>query len=145
MKHAPKPIIEEHYHIQELIDAQEVRSADRQLHKDRIRSLEERESLIGDSKMVVFTDFYCSTCNTDFKQNSYLQVEQDWSCPTQNIAFYKGKHKRCGSWSIRLVTDKVRDGFFIRSRIARRDQGEHFADLIQPFETGFNLLYGKPK
>jgi hypothetical protein len=140
----PKPLIEEHYHIEELIASQEKRSDERQYHRDKAKSLEERQKLIEDSKMVVATDFHCAFCRGDFKCTVVLQVENDWSNPKQSIAFYKGKHKKCGNWCIRLVTDKQKDGFFIRSRMMMLEQGKYHNDLLQPHETGFNLLYGKP-
>ncbi len=142
--YGPKPLVEEHYHIQELIDAQEKRSDDRQYHRDRVKNTEERQKLIDDARMVVATDFHCHRCREDFKQMAVLQVELDWSNLNQSIAFYKGKHRKCGNWCIRLVTDKQRDGFWVRSRAVAIDRGTHHADLIQPHETGFNLLYGKP-
>lgn len=142
--YAPKPLVEEHYHIQELIEAQEKRSDERQYFRDKERNREERQKQIDNAKMVVATDFHCWRCSQDFKQNAVLNVELDWSNPTQYIAFYKGKHRKCGNWCIRLVTDKHQDGFWMRSKAVKREQGEHFADLLQPYETGFNLLYGKP-
>lgn len=143
-QYGPKPLVEEHYHIQDLIDTQAKRSDERQYHKDRIKNAEERQKMINDARMVVATDFHCSQCREDFKMNAVLQVELDWSNLAQSIAFYKGKHKKCGNWCIRLVTDKQRDGFWVRSRAVVADRGEHFADLLQPHENGFNLLYGKP-
>lgn len=139
----PKPLVEEHYHIQELIDAQEKRSDDRQYHRDRVKALAEREELIGESKMVVNTDFHCVRCREDFQQASVLQVELDWSNLSQSVAFYKGKHRKCGNWCIRLVTDKHRDGFWVRSKRVLQERGKYHNDLIQPYETGYNLLYGK--
>lgn len=141
----PKPLIEEHYHIQELIDSQEKRSNERQYFKDKNKALEERQSIIEDSLMLVATDFHCNKCNEDFKQMAVLQVEIDWSNVFQNIAFYKGKHRSCGSWAIRLVTDKQRDSFWQRSKAVALERGKYHNDILQPFETGFNLVYGKPK
>jgi hypothetical protein len=141
----PKPLVEEHYHIEELIAAQEKRADDREYHRTKEKNAAERQKTIDDARMQVATDFYCSQCGVDYKVNAVLQVEVDWSCPGQCIAFYKGKHRECGSWAIRLITDKQRDGYFARSRLVRIDQGMHHNDLIQPHEEGFNLLYGKPK
>lgn len=137
----PKPLIEEHYHIDELIKGQEKRSADRQYHKDRVKGLKERDDLIKDSKLVCLTDFWCDKCKRDFKFVSIREVEIDWSCPSQMIAFYRSKCDK-GHWCIRLITDKHRDGFFIKSKLTRIDQGSHYADILQPWQTGFQLLYG---
>lgn len=141
---SPKPLIEEHYHIRELIEAQEKRSEDRTYHREKAKNAEERSKLIDDAKKVELIDFHCTRCKIDFRMFAVKQVEIDWSCSTQSIAYYKGKHKKCGDWSIRLITDKQHDGYWLRSRAVRIDQGKHHNDLIQPHETGFNLLYGKP-
>jgi len=143
LRNTPVPTVEEHYHVRDLIARQEVRARDRQQHKDRIKAQEERHGDLRDAKLFIITDFHCDQCNKDFKNIATLQVETDWTCSEQFIAFYKTKHRRCGTWSIRFVTDKHKDGFFIKSQAVRIDQGRHFADLVQPHETGFNLLYGK--
>lgn len=141
----PRPLIEEHYHIQDLIERQERRTEDRVYHQERIKSAEERQKLIDDSKMVTATDFHCEKCKVDFSQGAVLQVELDWSNLSQSIAFYKAKHRQCGNWCIRLVTDKHKDPFWQRSRRVLQERGKYHNDLIQPHETGFNLLYGKGK
>ncbi len=140
-----KPLIEEHYHINDLIEKQERRSEDRQMHKDRIAQLEEREKLIADAKPRAHTDFYCSRCAMDFSGNAILQIEVDWTNENQRLAFYKLKHRNCGNWCIRLVTDKHRDPFWFRSRRVARERQQYFKDTVQPHEDGFNLLYGKGK
>lgn len=138
----PHPEIENHYHIQELFYAQEKRVADRQYHRNRIKESEERESLIKDSKQVCVTDFWCDKCKQDFKSQTIREVETDWSNTDQRIAFYRSKCDK-GHWCIRLITDRHRDGFFVKSKLIALDRGNHFADIIQPFETNYNLLYGK--
>jgi len=143
LKHTAKPLVEEHYHIDELIDAQEKRAEDREYHRQRVKNAEERSKIIDDAKMLVSTDFHCIRCRQDFKANAVLQVEQDWSKPSQMIAFYKSKHRLCGAWAIRNLTDKHLDGFWQRSRAMRLEQGKYHNDLLQPFETGYNMLYGK--
>lgn len=142
MNHGPKPLIEEHYHIQSLIDGQEKRVEDREYHRNRAKDLEERNSLIRDSKLVTVTDFWCDRCRQDFKSMSIRQIEADWSCPTQSIAFYRAKCDR-GHWCQRLITDRQKDGFWPRSRLMAVDRGGHYADTLQPWQTGFNMLYKK--
>lgn len=144
MKHQPKPDIEQHFHIEELINRQEKRSADKVYHQNRIKTLEERESLIKDNKVLTLTDFWCDNCKVDFKSQAIKQVEVDWTNTTQTIAFYKTKCF-CGKWCMRLITDRHRDAFWFKSTNIARDRGVHYADTLQPFETGFNLLYGKQK
>lgn len=142
-QHGPAPLIEEHYHIKELIDRQEIRAADRQNWKDRESARRDAVSEIAGSKEVTLTDFWCERCRLDFKAVAQRQIEEDWTSDGQ-IAFYKTKCFR-GHWCIRLITDKVRDPYWRRSRAVAKDRAKHSADLIQPFEEGFNLLYGKPK
>lgn len=142
MNHGPKPLIEEHYHIQDLIDGQQKRVDDRE--DSRVRKLEgkDRQDEINDAKSVIVTDFWCHTCKEDFKSMAIKEIEMDWSCPGQNIAFYKSKCDK-GHWCIRLISDKVKDSFWMNSQAVARDRGKFSNAIIQPFETGYNLLYGK--
>lgn len=140
--YSPKPLIEEHFHIQDLIDGQQKRTDERTYFRDKGKLLEERNDLIKDAKPIIITDFWCKECQEDFKSMAIKEVEIDWSCPTQYIAFYKSKCEN-GHWCIRLITDKQRDGFWVRSRLCALDRGNHFKDTIQPHETGFNMLYKK--
>ncbi len=142
LKHTPKPLIEEHYHLEELINAQEKRTEDRIYHRNRIKELEDRDDLIKDSKPVTITDFYCDKCAKDFKAQAVRIIELDWTNTKQKVAYYKTKCYN-GHWTIRLITDKHKDGFFLKSRLSRLDQGNHTQDIIQPFETNYNLVYGK--
>lgn len=137
----PRPEVEGHYHIRELIEAQEKRSDDRQYHRDKAKEKAERDDLIKEAKLVTVTDFWCNTCNEDFKSMSVKEVEEDWSA-SQRIAFYKAKCAQ-GHWCIRLITDKHKDGFWMKSRNIIRDRGVFYADTLQPWETNFNLIYGK--
>jgi len=141
-ENTPRPDIELHPHIRDLIEGQEKRVYDRNYHRSKDKEKEERDDLIKDNKMMAVTDFYCTDCKKDFKGVAVKQVEVDWTNSTQRIAFYKTKCF-CGKWAVRLITDKNRDGFWVRSRAVRADQGKHYADMIQPHETGFNLLYGR--
>lgn len=137
----PRPLVEGHYHIRELIEAQEKRSADRTHHRNKEKELEERDTVLTDSKLVVVTDFWCDHCKIDFKSIAIRHIEKDWNC-NQNIAFYKSKCRQCKTWCIRLITDKLKDGFWSKSRNIARDRGNAYADTVQPHMTGFNLLYG---
>ncbi len=140
--HGPRPTIEDHYHIQELIDAQERRAADRTYHKDRVKAIAERESEIKAADGKRLMPFWCSTCKVDFAGEAIKQVEVDWSNPSQQVAFYRTKCFK-GHWCVRLITDKVRDAYFYRSKMVARDRHLHHNDLVQSFETGYHLLYGK--
>lgn len=138
----PKPLIEEHYHIQALIEGQQKRVDDREDYRNRQKEGKDRLDSIKDAQLVAVTDFYCSKCREDFKSMSIKEVEIDWTCPSQNIAFYRSKCDE-GHWCIRYITDKISDPFWMSSQAIARDRGKHFKDIVQPFETGYNLLYGK--
>lgn len=140
-KHAPKPLIEEHYHIRDLIERQEKRSNDRIYHQDQAKAKAERSDLIKEAKSIDLLDFWCRACKKDFKGVAIKQVETDWSCPTQSIAFYKTKCFE-GHWCIRHITDKFNDPYWMNSKLVSLDRGNHYADIIQPFETGYSMLYG---
>ena len=141
-KHEPKPHVEEHFHIQELIAGQEKRSADREYHRNKKKSLEDREKTIALAKIVDIKEFYCLKCKEDFANIVHKQVEVDWTNPNQRIAFYKTKHK-CGQWAVRYITDSFFDPYWMQSPQVIRNRGKYYKDLIQPFQEGFNLLYGK--
>ncbi len=142
MKHEPKPNVEYHYHIEELINKQETRVQDREYHRNRIKNLDDRDSLIKEAKIFLETEFYCETCRQDFKGQAIKQVEVDWTNTIQSVAFYKTKCFK-GHWCMRLITDKHLDRYWFKSLAVARDRGKHHNDTLQPFETGFNLLYGK--
>lgn len=140
-KETPHPLIEDHYHIQELIHNQEKRSEDRQRHRDLEKERAERDELIADSKPFMIMDFWCHECRKDFKAQTIKEVEQDWNAD-QRIAFYKTKCFR-GHWCIRLITDRNRDGYFQRSKLISKERGKYHNDILQSFESGYNMLYGK--
>lgn len=142
MKHEPKPEIEFHPHIQALIERQEKRTKDRNQYRNREKENEEREEEIAKAKPFDIIEFWCSECREDFAHFAHKQVEKDWTNPTQRIAFYKGVHD-CGTWSMRHITDRLADPYWLESIQVAQDRGKHFADLIQPFESGYQLLYGR--
>lgn len=139
--HTPHPLAEDHFHVRELIERQERRVDDRNRHRQREKDRAERDGIIADSKAVVLTEFWCGRCRVDYRRLAYRQVEQDWNAD-QRIAFYKAKCRR-GHWGIRLITDRSRDVFFQRSRLVAQDRGVYAKDILQPFETGYNMVYGK--
>jgi len=140
--HAPRAAVENHYHVQELIDAQERRAADRTYHQDRIRQRDERIKDIQDAKIKDIKGFWCPICSTDFVSESIKEVEMDWTNSAQSIAFYRSKCPK-GHWCIRHITDIIKDGYWTRSRFVVLDRGRHYTDALQPHETGFNTLYKK--
>lgn len=138
----PHPLIEDHYHIQELINNQEKRSEDRNYDREKKKLRLEREEFINDNKQIQLVEFWCNKCKEDFIAVSFKEIEEDWSDLNQRIAHYKTKCKN-GHWCKRMITDRFLDYYWQRSRKVARDRGNHFEDIIQPFETNYNLLYGK--
>jgi len=139
--YTPRPDVEQHFHIKELIERQEKRADDREYHRNKKKGYEEREKDIKDAKLYIITDFWCDKCKEDFKSQSILEIEQDWYAD-HRLAFYRSKCDK-GHWCIRLVTDKDKDRFWTSSRNIIRDRGVFYKDTIQPWETGFNMLYKK--
>src|SRR3990167_9515364 len=122
-ENTPRPELENHPHIRMLIETQEKKTKDRNLHRDKDKELAE--------------------CKEDFAHLAYKQVETDWSNTAQKIAFYKGVHEDCGTWAIRYITDRNADPYWMQSAQVARDRGKHFADILQPFESGFELMFGR--
>lgn len=144
LRYSPRPAIEEHHHIRELISRQEERTADRTRHREREKALAERSEEIAKSPPAKMEVFYCAKCGEDFVHAALRQVEADFESPELLHAFYRAKC-RAGHWVIRLVTDRHRDAYWARSKAVARDKAAHAQDLLQPFEEGFQLLYGKVK
>jgi len=136
------PDLEDHPYIRSLIERQEKRTRDRNIHHDRHKANEERDKEIYSRKPVDIVEFYCDWCDEDFAQIAYRQVEVDWSNSRQHIAYYKTKHD-CGNWCIRHITDRFNDIYWSSSRQVANDRGKHHADLLQPFESNYELLYGR--
>lgn len=143
-EHTPRPNVEHHFHIQNLIETQDKKAKARTEFRDRQKAMEEREDYIRDAKPAALVEFWCQHCKADFIAQTMLEIEIDLSNEKQRIAFYRTKHW-CGRWCIRHVTDRDRDPYWFRSRKVRADRRRHHNDVLQPFEEGYNLLYGKPK
>lgn len=141
-EYGPKPLIEEHYYIRELIDAQDKRAKDRIYHQDRVKALEDREKEIrsADGKTTIM--FYCKTCKEDLVGEAFKHIEQDWTNSGQTFAFYKTKCFN-GHWVVRFIVDKSKDPYFFRSPFIASQREYHHADLLQSFESGYQLMYGK--
>lgn len=135
--HTPRPEIEQHYHIRSLIESQEKRANDRAKHNDIEKSRDQNLKDIAGFKDFDTLDFYCKGCDRDFVSIG-RKVIDSW----KPIAYYTTKHE-CGRWAIRHITDRHQDEYFFRSRKVAKDRGEAFIDLIQPFESGYNMVYGK--
>jgi len=84
--------------------------------------------------------FYCSVCKQDYFPKRVVKVEQqDWN--THGVfRYWRSKH--CSKWNVRLISQKLHDKFFIKSPSICRDRRLNKEALLQPGETGFNMLYG---
>ncbi len=141
-EHTPRPLIENHYHIKELIESHEKRTEDRIYHREKEKNRADRDSEIASAQNIVETDFWCNECKEDFKSEAIKEIELDWYDSTTHHAYYRTQCLK-GHYCMRMITDKHRDPFWTQSRAVALDKGNHFADLIQPHETGFNMLYKK--
>lgn len=137
LDHIPHPEVENHYHIRDLINAQEKRAKERTQWQNQKKQEDSFLKGIKDFKDIELLDFYCPRCNHDFIARAKKQIDS-WG----EVAYYKTKH-RCGTWSIRHITDRFRDNYFFRSKKVAYDRFVNRNELKQSFETGFNMLYGK--
>lgn len=141
-ENTPRPEVEQHPHIRFLIESQNRRALDRTMYQNRDKARAERISDIKAVKDKEVKEFYCTTCRVDFFAWAIKEVEVDWSNPTSYIAFYRTKCAK-GHWCMRHITDTFKDSYFFRSRKIVRERGVYFADTVQSWETGFQLLYGR--
>ena len=137
MKENPHPVVEDHYYIRELIEKQEKRTADKKKWQEWKKNEVGFQEYCKDFKEIELLNFYCQKCETDFTARAKKQIDS-WD----NIAYYKIKH-RCGTWSIRHITDRLTDQYFYKSKQVAKDREKGKVDMLQPFETGYNLAYGK--
>ncbi len=133
----PHPTVEDHYHIQDLINSQEKRSNDKARHQNIEKQRDEFKKTIAGFKDVELLDFYCTDCQRDFTGRARKQID-GWA----EIAYYKIKHT-CGKWCIRHITHRFRDAYFFKSKRLAYERVERHNDTIQPFENGYNILYKK--
>lgn len=138
----PKPHVESHYHIKELFESQERNSSDRTFHRERVKETEERDVEINKAQWVILTDWWCNKCKKDFKSVGIKVVEQDWSNPSQRVACYKTKCFN-NHWCVRWITDKWRDPYWFRSKWVANERAKYTNDILQSFQSGYNLLYGR--
>jgi len=83
--------------------------------------------------------FWCVKCKQDFFPKRVIKVEsQDWD-NSGVFRYWRAKH--CGVWNVRLISQKVKDKFFIKSPSVIEDRRKHKEDLLQPTETGYDMLY----
>ena len=137
MKFQPRAQVEYHPQIQDLIDRQQHRQDDRQYHRDIEKHRDELLKDIQGAKEYEIMAFYCEDCKLYFEARARKQVD-NW----QPMAYYKTKC-RCGKWCLRRITEKVWDRYWFKSLKVAKDRYSEFASILQPFETNFNLMWGK--
>lgn len=141
-EHTPRPLVEDHYHIRHLIETQDKRANERTYFREKEKTASEREDTIRDAKWFETLAFWCSDCKEDFGAQAIKQIETDWTNTNQRIAYYTSKHF-CGKWCMRLITDKHKDPYWMQSKAVAVDRAKGHNDTIQPWEEGFQLLYGR--
>lgn len=113
---------------------------DQENHRQGLLYFNEKDIEEGLSTKI--TDFYCKNCKCDYEDWKVTPVvESDWTKEGKWLAYFKSKHK-CGTWNRRKITDKHTDEYWTRSSKMRRDVGNHYKDMIQPNQSGFDMLYG---
>lgn len=106
--------------------------------------LAENEKEIQDGLKMRISDFYCKRCKCDYLDyKSTGVVESDWSNEDNCVAYWNSRHTKCGTWNRRLITNKRNDPYWVKSPKMKRDVGNYYRDMIQPNQSGFEMLYGK--
>lgn len=136
-KENPHPTVEDHYHIQNLINRQTQRTKEKVAYQEAKKNQQAWQDLLKGFKDIELLDFWCDRCQIDFTARAKRQVDS-WD----KIAYYKTKH-RCGEWAIRHITHRFRDAYFFRSKKVAYDRATNSREMLQPFQTGFNMMYGK--
>lgn len=111
-------------------------------HKRDIKELREKIAQEKDvNEDVPPSLFYCKECDKDYVPNRiYKREVQDWNT---EIPFRYWKARcHCDKWNTRLITDKVKDIFFVKSPTIKRERRLRKKDILQPQDTGYQMLYG---
>lgn len=139
-EHTPRPEVEDHFHIRDLIEKQEGWARDRTLHRQHETAANERRSEAAGLPLKATMPFWCVTCKDDFMAETIREDTRDWNRPEEPEAMYRTKCPK-GHWCLRHGTDKHRDKYFERSRLVAADRGRHAADVLQPWDSGYDMLY----
>jgi len=87
--------------------------------------------------------FYCRRCQCDFfPRIVFKSQEEDWNTGG-TFRYWKAFHRLCGEPEKRLISDKLKDNFWRLSPSVKRQRAVFMKDMLQPQETGFNMLYGR--
>ncbi len=133
----PRVLVEQHYTIRNLIERQRKRTQDRNYHREIEKQRDENIKDIALAKDIELKEFWCSDCKMDFIARA-KKIVDSWDL----IAYYATKHP-CGKWALRRITDRLGDEYWFKSLKVARDRFNAFDDTLQPFQSGYNMLYGK--
>ncbi|MFA6095911.1 MAG: hypothetical protein WC767_03675 [Candidatus Paceibacterota bacterium] len=109
--------------------------------RDREKRKKEIEKELNVDESIPASIFYCGKCAVDFKPPGAFKVEEDDWNTGGKFRYWKARHT-CGAWSKRLISQKLKDPFWKLSPSVKADRARYRRDMIQPNETGFNMLYG---
>jgi len=128
--------------VQRLTNRMQSRQEERDREQTRQGYLMENEKEIQEGLKARLSDFYCKKCKCDYEDyKSTGVVETDWTNEDKCIAFFNSRHK-CGQWNRRYITNKFTDPYWSRSPKMKRDRGNYYRDMVQPNQSGFEMLYG---
>ena len=130
------------------IEKLEQRLEKRFQQRDREKEIEyakyENQKDVQEALQTPITDFYCKKCNCDYEDlNASPIIETDWTQKGKYLVYVNSKHKKCSTWNRRYATNKNLDPYWVKSPKMKRDQGNYYRDMIQPHESGFDMLYGR--
>lgn len=111
-----------------------------QLSADRARAKRQYAAWkeITDAAESVVTDFWCRRCRIDFTGPGHRQVVTSLAEP---LAFYAGRCPKCRRGSVRRITDRGQDEYYLHSRKVWESRAAAEADMLQPNQWGFKTLY----
>lgn len=125
----------------ELVDIIErnAKAREQERQKQRLEIMNEEE--IKEGLKIPITAFWCDRCKVDYNDYKLTPiVESDWVKDEYQIAYWKSRHK-CGAWNRRYITDKKYDPYWVRSKKMKKDRGNYYRDMLQPSDSGFDMLY----
>jgi len=76
--------------------------------------------------------YYCTDCKKDYIRNRSFKVEEvNWNGEAP-FRYWKTKHS-CGKWCIRYITNKLKDPFWRKSKVMKKEISIHIKCRINRF------------